>query len=74
MKTHEKGGGLSAHLEELDHFDPMVIGAVRFDSDEERAAALWNALEESLDDEVIEDFDHEAFVRELNERWRSGEI
>lgn len=74
MKTHEKKNGPADGLGELDCFDPMVVGTARFDSDEERAAALWKALEESLDDEVIEAFDHEAFVRELNERWRRGEI
>ncbi len=55
-------------------FEPMVVGTMQFDIDEKRVAMLRTALEESLDDDVIEDFDHEAFARDLNERWRNGEI
>lgn len=53
-------------------FDPMVVGTARFDSDEERRAALDKALERGLAGDVVEDFDFDRLLGELRREWEDA--
>lgn len=53
-------------------FDPMVVGTARFDSDEERRAALDKALERGLAGDVVEDFDFDRLLGELRKEWEDA--